>query len=182
MRKKIAVITGASSGLGREFARLLVKRSELDEIWAIARRADKLGRLQRDLGRKIIPLSIDLAKTEEILRFQQILQKHRPVILYEINAAGYAKFCAYSDLNVAQSIKMIQVNCGGVVGISVACIPYMVRGSHMLNIASLSEHLQCNQGICVQLFAGITDGAQRKRDFRHNGLPRMDEYRSDRAR
>ena len=50
--KKIAVITGASTGLGREFVRIIKDKREIDEIWAIARHRDKLDKLRRQMGAK----------------------------------------------------------------------------------------------------------------------------------
>ena len=61
--KKIAVITGASSGMGREFARRIEEkyRGELDEIWLIARRRERLEELAAELGTPARALSIDLS-------------------------------------------------------------------------------------------------------------------------
>lgn len=53
MPKNIAVITGASGGLGREFVRLFTKDDSIQEIWAVARKKDKLEKLQKEFGSKI---------------------------------------------------------------------------------------------------------------------------------
>ena len=60
---KIAVVTGASSGMGREFAVRLAKTEGLDELWVIARRLDRLEALQNDVPIKVRPIALDL--TEE---------------------------------------------------------------------------------------------------------------------
>ena len=49
--KNIAIVTGASSGLGKEFVRLITKKRGIDEIWAIARNEQKLQRLAIEMGR-----------------------------------------------------------------------------------------------------------------------------------
>ena len=56
--KRIAIVTGATGGLGREFVRLLLKEKNIDEIWALARNEKKLGRLKEKFGKKVkyIPL------------------------------------------------------------------------------------------------------------------------------
>ncbi len=64
--KKIAVITGASTGLGREFVRIIKDKREIDEIWVIARHRDKLDKLRRQMGAKVIPISMDLSDPARI--------------------------------------------------------------------------------------------------------------------
>ena len=63
---RIAVITGASSGMGREFAVKLEAQKNFDEIWVIARRADRLEELKGVLGDKVRPISLDLTDSESI--------------------------------------------------------------------------------------------------------------------
>ena len=136
MSKVIAVITGASSGLGREFARLLVRESGVEEIWAIARDLRKLDRLKAELGEKIATFSLDLSQPSEIRRFQDELERENPSIQWLINNAGFAKLCSWGDLTLEETFNMIDLNCGGIAGMALSCIPYMPRGSHMLNTAS----------------------------------------------
>lgn len=133
---KIAIITGASSGLGREFVKILKSRHEIDEIWAIARHEDKLNKLKKQMGTKIRTIPMDVSDLNRIEELGRMLAEHNVEIRYLINNAGYAKFCSYDDLNVAQSIDMINVNISGVVAMGLICIPYMPRGSHLINIAS----------------------------------------------
>ena len=138
MAERIAVITGASGGFGREFTRLLSADREIDGIWAIARNQAKLDQLKADFGEKIKTFSIDLSDTKAILGFKEVLDKEKPEISYLINNAGFAKLCAYSDISVLESVNMIDLNCGGVVAMGLVCIPYMSAGSRMLNVASQS--------------------------------------------
>ena len=70
---KIAVITGASSGMGREFVIQLDRQQEFDEIWVIARRRDRLEELQKDVRSKIRPIPLDLTKEESIAEYQKTL-------------------------------------------------------------------------------------------------------------
>ena len=67
--KKIAIITGASTGLGREFVRILKEKKDIDEVWAIARHRDKLDKLRRQMGAKVIPISLDLSRSALIEEF-----------------------------------------------------------------------------------------------------------------
>lgn len=138
-QKRIAIITGASSGLGKEFVQLMLKEPVVDEIWAIARNKEKLNRLTKKNPFKIRAFSIDLSDTENILKFQDILKEENPNIQFLFNNAGFAKFCSYGELNIKESVNMINLNCNGIVAMGLACIPYMKKGSHIVNISSQSS-------------------------------------------
>lgn len=134
--KTIAIITGASAGLGREFTRILKDKKEICEIWAIARHREKLDKLRRQMGPKIVPISLDLSDAAQITDLGHRLAQSGVEVRYLVNNAGYAKFCSYGDLNIADSLNMINLNIGGVVAMGLTCIPYMPAGSHIINIAS----------------------------------------------
>ncbi|ODM24831.1 SDR family NAD(P)-dependent oxidoreductase [Acetivibrio mesophilus] len=135
-KKNVAIITGASSGLGKEFVNLILNDDEIDEIWAIARDEKKLQALLEEGGKKIKPFSIDLSIIDEIKKFEEEIKKQDIVIKILINNAGFAKFCSYDDLSIDESINMVDLNVSGVVAMGLVCIPYMERGSHILNISS----------------------------------------------
>lgn len=134
--KKIAIVTGASSGFGKEFVKLLTAEPELSEIWAIARSQDKLERLVQEFGSKIVAIPADLSDRKSYLAIRERLEAAGSGIQYLINNAGYAKLCAYDDLSVDESLNMIDLNIGAVVALGLICIPHMNPGSHILNIAS----------------------------------------------
>ena len=76
---KIAVITGASSGMGKEFVLQISQTEQLDEIWVIARRTDRLVALQDEVkNTKIRPISMDLTKEESIQEYQKLLENEKP--------------------------------------------------------------------------------------------------------
>ena len=68
--KRIAIVTGATGGLGREFVRLLLKEKNIDEIWALARNEKKLGRLKEKFGKKVKIYSFDLSSVRQIQCFE----------------------------------------------------------------------------------------------------------------
>ena len=70
---KIAVVTGASSGIGRELVYAIDKEKKLDEIWVIARRLDRLEELQSRCRNRIRPLALDLVKDESVEAYQALL-------------------------------------------------------------------------------------------------------------
>lgn len=137
--KNIAVITGASSGFGKEFVKLMLKEPGIDEIWAIARNEEKLSKSANENSGNIKTFSIDLSDIERILEFKDTLKKENPNILFLFNNAGFAKFCSYGELGIKASVNMIDLNCKGVVAMGLACIPYMKKGSHIVNVSSQSS-------------------------------------------
>ena len=134
--KNIAIITGASSGLGREFTKLLCEENEIDEIWAISRDEKKLNKLKETTQGNIKTIAMDLSNLANIIQLQEILSRAKYNIIFLINNAGYGKFCSYSDLSISESINMINLNCSGIVAMGLACLPYMKKGSHIINISS----------------------------------------------
>lgn len=135
-KKNIAIITGASSGLGKEFVRLLANDENLDEIYALARNEEKLNDLKSEFGEKIKPYSIDLSDINNIKNFENFIKNLNANIKILINNAGYAKFCSYDDISIDESLNMIDLNISGVVAMGLVCIPFMGIGSHIINIAS----------------------------------------------
>lgn len=135
-KKLIVIVTGANGGLGKEFVKILVNETEVQEIWAIARNEDKLQKLKEEFGNKLRTFSKDLSDLEQIISFQEVLKSENVTIKYLINSAGFAKFCSYEDLSMGESINMIDLNISGVVAMGLICIPYMESGSHIINIAS----------------------------------------------
>ena len=134
-KKKIAIVTGASRGLGLEFVKLLLKE-DLDEIWMIARSEEKMKKIKEKLGKKIVVCPMHLSRWEEIKELGERLVKEKVYIMYLINNAGMAKFCSYGYLSVEESLHMVDLNISGVVAMGLVCLPFMGKGSHVVNIAS----------------------------------------------
>lgn len=135
-KKNIAIVTGASNGFGKEFVKLLVEDKTLDEIYVLARSEDKLNNLKSEFGDRIIPYIVDLSEVENIKKFAKLLESKNPNIKILINNAGFAKFCSYNDISIDESLNMINLNISAVVAMGLVCIPFMEKGSHILNIAS----------------------------------------------
>ena len=135
---KIAIVTGASSGMGREFVTQLSAWVQVDEIWAIARRADALEELKQESAVPVRPLSMDLLKEESFQVLEAMLAEEKPDIKLLVNAAGFGKFGAYHKVSVADDCRMIDLNCRALVLMTRLCIPYMKEGSHILQLDSLS--------------------------------------------
>lgn len=138
-KKRIAIVTGASSGLGKEFARQISRYQTIEEVWCIARQPEKLQETAEELGSKIRTFSVDLSKKKQIKAFRKNLEQENVSVKILVNSAGFAKFCSYDDLSLDRSLNMIDVNIKGVVAMGLICIPYMNKGSYIINIASIAS-------------------------------------------
>ena len=134
----VAIVTGASSGMGREFALQLSKYVSVDEIWAIARREDALVSLKDLCPVPVRPLALDLTKNESFQAMAALLEQEKPDVKLLVNAAGFGKFGSYADVPVADDAAMIDLNCKALVLMTRLVLPYMAAGSHILQLDSLS--------------------------------------------
>ena len=134
---KIAIVTGASSGMGREFVLQLSQYVQVDEIWAIARREDALKKLQAAVP--VRPVVLDLCDSSSFGRFAELLEQEKPDVKLLVNAAGFGKFGAYHKISMEDECRMIDLNCKALVVMTRLVLPYMQAGSHVLQLASNSS-------------------------------------------
>ncbi|MBQ3000696.1 MAG: SDR family NAD(P)-dependent oxidoreductase [Oscillospiraceae bacterium] len=135
---KIAVVTGASSGMGREFVRQLSGYVEVDEVWVIARRENALKELKNECPYPIRPVVLDLCEQESFARFSALLEEIKPDIRLLVNAAGFGKFGKFENVPLEDDLKMIDLNCKALLYMTRLCLPYMSAGSHILQLDSMS--------------------------------------------
>ena len=135
---KIAIVTGASSGMGREFVRQLHSYVQPDMIWAIARRKEALEQLSEETAIPVRPISLDLGKAESFSVFAAMLEEEKPEIQLLVNAAGFGRFGDFESIPLKDDLNMIDLNCKALVARTRLCLPYMSAGSHILQLDSLS--------------------------------------------
>jgi len=135
---KIAIVTGASSGMGRQFVLQLKNYVQVDEVWAIARRKDALESLEKECGVKVRPISLDLCEEESFRTMEKLLSEEKPDVKLLVNAAGFGKFGAYHKVSLTDESRMIDLNCKALLLMTRLVIPYMAPGSHILQLDSLS--------------------------------------------
>lgn len=136
--KNIAIVTGASSGMGREFVRQLSGYVSVDEIWAVARREAALERLKQEVDVPVRPVALDLLREESFAAMEDLLFSEKPNVRLLVNAAGFGKFGSYEKVSVADDCRMIDLNCKALLRMTRLCVPYMQPGSHILELDSLS--------------------------------------------
>ena len=134
----IAIVTGASSGMGREFVLQLDEKHDYDEIWVIARRKEALESLKKEVKAKIRPITLDLQNPESFETYKKLLAEEKPEVALLANIAGYGKFGKYDEISLEDCLGMIDLNCKALVAMSQLTIPYMKRGSKILQLDSLS--------------------------------------------
>ena len=135
-RKHVAMITGASSGLGREFARQIDLLQQVDELWLIARNHDALQEIADALSSPAVPIVADLTSKADIAAIKQRLADFDPDVRYLVNAAGFGKFGDWQSISDEAVDSMIDLNCRGLVDMTHAALPYMGRGAHIVQVAS----------------------------------------------
>ena len=132
---KIALVTGASSGLGREFVRQIAEQGKVEEIWAIARR-DRLEALQSISAVPIRVLALDLTRPGDIEYLRNTLQDELPDIRILVNAAGMGRMGPTVDIPAKDNDAMIDLNCRGLTEMTCTCLPWMHKGTRIINLAS----------------------------------------------
>ena len=138
--KNIIVVDGASSGMGREFAKLIVKKEKADEIWVIARRKDRLEELKNEIEIPVIPLVIDLAEKKQIDDvYKARLEAEKPNILVLGLAAGFGRFSHYENVSLETDLQMVDVNLKSTIIMVNYSLPYMKEHSNIMIIASDSS-------------------------------------------
>ena len=94
----IAVITGASAGIGRELVYAVDKDARYDEIWVIARRKERLEELRDKCTNPIRPIALDLSDLSSIDAYQALLEQEQPEIKMLVNAAGCGSNSAWQPV------------------------------------------------------------------------------------
>lgn len=135
----IAIVTGASSGIGSKLVEFLGDYYAVDEIWAIARREERLKALKSKDGIPVRALAMDLRDVQNFEKLAERLQTENQSVSLLINCAGYGKFGAYNDFGNMAALGMIDLNCRALVGVTNAVLPFMPQGAKILQVCSISS-------------------------------------------
>lgn len=138
IKGKIAVVTGASSGLGASLANALVAKGAT--VYGLARNLVKLKTLQNQLGKTFIPVKMDITDQKAIATWVKntFSEAYFPAVL--INNAGAGYFSKIDELPLQQWHDMINTNLNGTFYITSNLVPFMKKDStscHIINIGSI---------------------------------------------
>lgn len=136
---EIAIITGASAGLGQAFFHSIVRQyPKLEQIWLIARRTERLEEMAADSPIPVRVLPMDLTLDASYRALEDTLAAEKPAVRILINNAGLGELANMADSRWDTQIRMVDLNCRGLTAVATMVLPYMRRGSFMVNIASIA--------------------------------------------
>lgn len=134
---RVAIITGATGGLGTEFTRVIHSYDDVDEIWAVGRNNDKLNRIKK-MSDKVIPIQADFSDNGmEILTHK--FEEEKPDIRLLINNAGVGYLGHYENMENKEVQEFCNINCTVPAELISVSLPYMQEGAGILNISSASS-------------------------------------------
>ena len=138
---RTAIITGASTGLGREFVRQLADVfPEVECYWLIARRADRLQEVAESLPEKQVEcLSLDLCDTMSFMALQEKLVSEQPEVALLINNAGCGYLGNIGEVDTASQTRMVDLNVRALTAVTNIVVPFMGPGSCVLNVSSIAS-------------------------------------------
>ena len=136
---EIAVITGASSGMGRDFVTAIDKEFPLDEIWVIARRKERLEELAEKCSARIRPLPLDLSLSASHDAYRALLEEEKPDVKVLVNAAGYGLFGTFEEMGEEEQLGIVEVNDKALTAMCLNTLPYMKEGASIINMGSNSS-------------------------------------------
>ena len=138
---RTAIVTGASSGLGREFVRQIADVfPEIECYWLIARRTDRLTEIAEMMPDKQVEcLSLDLCDTMSFMALQEKLAAERPEIALLVNNAGCGYLGSIGEVDTASQTRMIDLNLRALTAVTNITVPFMAPGGCILNVSSIAS-------------------------------------------
>ena len=136
---RTAIVTGASSGMGKIFALKMCERRDIEKVIAIARNEEKLELLRAHCPQKIEILPLDLSRPDAYKTVVDRISSDEMQVVWLINNAGYGKFCCYDDLSPEESANMVDLNCRCVLTLTLGILPFMKKDSKILNLSSAAS-------------------------------------------
>ncbi len=153
--KKIGIITGASSGMGKEFALQIAKKYDYDQLWLVARRKDKLDELANQINNEknfelAKPIALDLSGKKGVDFLKNLLEEEDRFLRridsslcigLLINNAGFGTYGPFDDTDTEREMDMVDLNCTSLTGMCGIALPYLKKDSIIINTASLAAFM-----------------------------------------
>ena len=137
----IAIITGASSGMGYEYALQLEKNfKDIDEVWLVSRREERLIELSNKINIKSRILALDLLKDETFTTIKNLIENDKATVKLLINCAGCGRFGSTTNTSIEDDMNVIDLNIKASVMLTRICLKYMEKGSYLIEMGSMSSY------------------------------------------
>lgn len=136
---RIAIVTGASSGMGREFVYAIDREYSFDEIWVFARREDRLNQLSKEIKTPVKVFAWDLSAPDSYANFEALLKETKPQIGLLVNNAGYGLFGTFEEMGLNEQLGIIDLNDKALTAFCLLSLPYMKEGDTIINMGSNSS-------------------------------------------
>ena len=138
---QIAVVTGATSGMGREMVLQLSDHFPFDEIWVIGRRAERLKELQKQTRARLRSFCLDLTKAEDLQVLEKALKEAGAEVKFLINSAGYGKIGPVGTASLSEETGMVRLNCEALCAVTRMALPFMPHNSRIIQFSSAAAFL-----------------------------------------
>ena len=136
----IAILTGASAGLGQSFFKSLIARyPDLDGIWLIARRKERLEQMAADSPVPVTVLPLDLVDPASYDALGDKLKAEGARVKILINNAGLGELDNVADSTWPVQSRMVDLNCRALTAVTTVVLPYMERDSFIINVCSIAS-------------------------------------------
>lgn len=140
---KVAIVTGATSGFGELFAKMIDEKCEksIDEIWIVGRREKRLEQLAAVLSKDVRLFPMDLNDSESICQIKESLEADKIAIKILVNAAGFGINTSFENNTEKEVHDMTTLNCTALTDLTKVCLPYMTYNSRIVNFASVAAFM-----------------------------------------
>lgn len=127
--------------MGKDFVKELQKEKNVDEIWMIARRAERLNRMVSEASERLRAFALDLTDMNSFECFEKTLREETPQIQFLVNAAGAGRMGQVSSIDYREHAFVLDINVKALTCMTRICLPYMKKGSRIIQLCSGSAFL-----------------------------------------
>ncbi len=170
----VAVITGASSGLGKEYVCQVIRQlPAVEEIWLVARRVDRLEAIAAEHPEKTFRLlALDLCRDDDLETYRTTLAETAADVKVLINNAGFGKLGYFADMPLKEQVGMVDLNCRALTAVTSLTLPHMNKGGGILNVSSIASYVPTERmAVYCSTKAYVTSFSKALRaELRHRGI------------